>query len=422
MSQNPQVTIVGAGFSGLTLAWALNRKNISVQVIESSSKAGGLIQTDSKEILVESAANALLNSADVEDLFQDLKLEMIPAGFRSKKRWIYRQGFRKWPLSIVETLLGIQSLLKSAFTGQVRPKAHETLADWGERCLGSAWVDYLLSPAFQGVYGTTADQIQAELILGGKKASKISTQKRKLKFRGSVAPEKGMGSLIQALVEKLKSRGVQFKLGEEFNLQTGSGVVVLATSMSKASEILKFIAPETSEKLSQIPMLPLGTVALGFQEEKSIQGFGALFPEKENQSALGVLFNTDIFPGRGSLHSETWIVGSKILSAPKTEDQVLEQILKQRKKLWGEEKPQFSQVKVWPQAIPLYGSELRSFLNSGVVSNKNDIWSALREGAKVKEARQDIYLTGNYLGGLGLAKILSYNHRLVARIEKDLKT
>ncbi len=42
---------------------------------------------------------------------------------------------------------------------------------------------------------------------------------------------------------------------------------------------------------------------------QDLHGFGVLFPRDSGVSALGVLFNADIFPNRSTLRSETWISG-----------------------------------------------------------------------------------------------------------------
>ena len=58
-----------------------------------------------------------------------------------------------------------------------------------------------------------------------------------------------------------------------------------------------------------------------------MRGFGVLFPEAAGIRALGVLFNTDIFEGRGRLRSETWIVGDRASALTARPDAALHQLL-----------------------------------------------------------------------------------------------
>lgn len=45
MGQNESLFIIGGGLSGLTLAYALSKRNISTTILEASSRVGGRIQT-----------------------------------------------------------------------------------------------------------------------------------------------------------------------------------------------------------------------------------------------------------------------------------------------------------------------------------------------------------------------------------------
>ena len=85
------ITVVGAGFSGLTTAYFLSKQNCKVQVIESSGRTGGLIKTiRTAHGLVETAANGLLNSALLERMCADLGVPLIPTRREGRRRFIYR--------------------------------------------------------------------------------------------------------------------------------------------------------------------------------------------------------------------------------------------------------------------------------------------------------------------------------------------
>ena len=72
---------------------------------------------------------------------------------------------------------------------------------------------------------------------------------------------------------------------------------------------LRDVAPAASQALSTIDMLPLVRITAFYQDEERPRGRGILFPRGGDIRALGVLFNTNIFPDRGGQYSESWIYG-----------------------------------------------------------------------------------------------------------------
>jgi hypothetical protein len=72
--------------------------------------------------------------------------------------------------------------------------------------------------------------------------------------------------------------------------------------------------------------------------------------------------------------------------------------------------------------LPTYNNELLLFLKGESFlkkQNENSL-QVFIEGARLKYPQKFVYLTGNYLGGLGLSKILDYNLRLTQKIKMDL--
>jgi oxygen-dependent protoporphyrinogen oxidase len=148
-------------------------------------------------------------------------------------------------------------------------------------------------------------------------------------------------------------------------------------------------------------MVPLVSVTAFFRPDRRVKvGFGVLFPPKEGFRSLGVLYNHSIFPHRvkeAGILSETWIMGG----ARRPEitgldsDQLLRDILEDRKRLNGfegaSEAPMHYVLHRWVRAIPYYTVELEEILEE--ISRRNLGSGKLR-------------LMGNYLGGIGLTKIL----------------
>lgn len=412
----PKIAIVGAGFSGLTLAWFLQKKSpgLEIEIFERSNKVGGMIQSQNRPILSESAAPSLLSNFWVEELFKDLNLKLLRAGYQNKSRWIYNQKPRKWPVPFFQTGKGLIRFLIRTLMSKTRPQIGESVAEWGEKNLNEVFVQKLISPAIAGIYGTGAENLSAALVLSGFIDRKLRPLRGK--YKGSVSPVDGMGALLTGLYNHLLARNIRVHLSAQVSileLKKEFDSVVVATSVHEAAKLLKDICPEWSKSLKSVPMLSLASVTLGFSEIKNgPRGFGCLFPSGENFSSLGVLFNSDIFENRGPLVSETWILRDQ----NHLDDRgILDLIEKDRARLCKNIlNPVFQNVVRWPQALPLYGKDLEKILGS-------DPLKILKEGARITNLPGAIYLTGNYLGAIGLGKILCYNQRLSDRIKMDLQ-
>ena len=104
-----------------------------------------------------------------------------------------------------------------------------------------------------------------------------------------------------------------------------------------------------------------------------------------------MLFNDSIFEGRGPAHAETWIFGGALDPGvvDLTEAEFADLIASEREKFYGQhDQPLDVCVTRWPGALPHYSIELEKILMRLPAPPKN------------------ISLVGNYLGRIGLAKIL----------------
>jgi protoporphyrinogen oxidase len=125
-----------------------------------------------------------------------------------------------------------------------------------------------------------------------------------------------------------------------------------------------------------------------------------LFPFACGVRALGVLFNTDIFAGRGQMRSETWIVGDRDMGMTTwTDDRLRETLAGDRQLLTGRrDTPLAVHVTRWSQAVPVY--------DQAIVALKREL-SALPAW---------LALAGNYLGTIGVAALLARAETAAARI------
>jgi oxygen-dependent protoporphyrinogen oxidase len=386
------ITVVGAGFSGLVTAYLLTKAGRKVRVIEKTSRAGGLINTlQTEHGLVETAANGLLNSARVEAMCADIGVPLLPARREARKRFIYRGKPRQVPLRPAEALRIAAGVAANAMS--LRPRPLETIADWGRRVLGKGATNYLLVPVLGGIYAGDPNRMSASLIFGrANLPDHLGTYRpQKAKVRGTVAPPNGMGQLIEGLVDYLRNHDVEFLFKTQPEFETHDATVVCLSATSAAA-YLQGVAPKLAEQLAGIEMVSLLTTTSFFAADAAtLEGFGCLFPRDQGFRARGVLFNNSIFEGRGPANGETWIFGGALdpQIVDLSDDAVRETILADRERLFGKwDAPLAVHITRWPNALPHYSIDLERNLSSLPAPPAN------------------VALVGNYLGRIGLAKIV----------------
>ncbi len=380
-----EITIIGAGFSGLVTAFYLSQAGWQVRVVERAERAGGMLHTlQTPHGLVETAANGLRNSARLEDLCETIGVPLAATQKESRARFIWRDAPRRWPLGVGESLrLGIGLL---AYLGRWSPRAGDTIAGWGERVLGAGATYNMLAPALSGIYAGVPQRLSANLILRRTRAA------RKPRQSGTVAPPGGMQQLIDGLTNYLQQkRGVEFTFGQTAAARPGTPTVICANGPAVAVA-LESLAPQVAAQLQTIEMLPLITATCFYAPGAARwRGFGCLFPRGAGFRALGVLFNNYIFAGRGPAASETWILGGATDTAiNELSDEALHALLaEEHARLHGtHDEVWATHITRWPQALPHYTLELETML------------------AQLPPLPREVALMGNYLGGLGLSKIL----------------
>src|SRR5438132_9988876 len=108
------IKVVGAGFSGLVMAYFLTKQGFGVSIFESNSRVGGLIGTIRTEHgPVETAANGIRNSARLEAMCADIGIPLQGMRRKGRARYIYRGRPRQWPLTVADDLRLELGLMKN---------------------------------------------------------------------------------------------------------------------------------------------------------------------------------------------------------------------------------------------------------------------------------------------------------------------
>lgn len=389
----PEVTVIGAGISGLATAYFLQQRGVPVRIIEKQSRVGGLIGTLRTEHgLVETAANGLINSARIEAMCAELGIEMTPLLPQSRSRYFWRDKVRRWPLTVGETLrMGIGLLGNMT---RLRPDPGESLGVWGTRIFGPGAVRHALTPAMGGIYASDAELLSASLIFN-RKGLGLEPDRRpsppKPSVRGTVSPRGGMQALIDGMRDYLAHHDIPIELNTPAKVNPAK-ITIICTSAPQAADLLAEEAPALSRHLQKIELLPILTATCFFEpSDYQPKGFGCLFPRKGEIRALGVLFNECTFPGRSALRSETWILGgSPDPNAVGLSDADAASLLRRNHALLvGRDEPMLSHhITRWPQALPHYTPDLERLLTT------------------MPSLPRNVSLVGNYLGKIGLAKLI----------------
>ncbi|PLX24426.1 MAG: protoporphyrinogen oxidase [Salinivirgaceae bacterium] len=337
------VTIIGAGITGLTLAYYLKKKNVNVAVVENADKIGGVIHTLKKNgFTFETGPNTgVLSNPELAELFEELDLvELETANEDSKKRWIMKNNkFRAIPSGLIG---GIRTPLftfkdKIRILGEPWRKTgtdpNESLASLVRRRMGKSFLDYAVDPFISGIYAGDPEKIipkyalpklynleqeYGSFIKGAIKKKKEPKTERDLKATKEVFSAKdGLEHLVKALGvsiseeniylncsnDKIESLERGFKTTFSQNNETFeiiSQKVITTIPSFELPNLLPFISSDKLEPITALEYAKVVQLVLGYNNWKGIKldAFGGLIPKLENKKILGILFPSSIFENR----------------------------------------------------------------------------------------------------------------------------
>jgi protoporphyrinogen/coproporphyrinogen III oxidase len=432
------IVIVGAGISGLSLAWFLKEKNIPFKIIESSTKAGGCIETvKTGNYLLEMGPNSLLLNEDQIALLQKFGLgeNLIKAADVNKNRFVFKKGrYRKLPTSPPALLLNnffswkTKWSIITEFKNKSRTRSeNESVAEFFKRRFNDELVDYAVYPFVSGIYAGDPEQLlmrltftaladaekkHGSLIKGMIKEKKSTGRKSTFSF------QEGLSQLIQKLGDQIEieydTRLTHInKLENGLVLETNKGEIkaekcVITTPAFTAAVFLQQNWPVISNRLLKVNYPPLCCVHSVYKKDKvrhALDGFGGLNPRVENQFASGSIWSSSIFPNRCA--SDEVLITSFVggtTSAEKanlSDEDILYQVHKELSKVYQiSDKPVFQSIKRWQKAIPQYDVELAKAL----------------EAVEPLEL-DDIYICANWKGGVSVTDCISKAQSLADRLE-----
>lgn len=441
------ILIVGAGITGLTLAWALREKGRRVRVLEAMPTAGGNIRSlHANGYLVDLGPNSLLERSGegLARLIAELGLDdrVVTAESTASRRYVCRDGqahaLPSGPGAFLTTsLFSTRAKLRLlSEPWRKRAEADESVASFVRRRLGQEFLDWAVDPFISGVYAGDADKLSVRaatakiyaleeesgsLIRGALhrmrqgKASGPTPRGRLIGFRH------GLRELTDTLAQRLEEElftgtpviGLR-RLSGNWVADTAQGPaeaerLVLAVPAHAAADLLEPFKRELAGELRGISYPGVVNVALGFSRDAvahALDGFGVLIPSREGRATLGVLFSSMLFPGRAPAERvllTAFIGGARNPDVYARDDaELIAQVVEDLTPMLGlEGAPDFAQVTRWPRAIPQY--------NLGHLERLGRIDAALEE-------LPGLTLAGNWRGGIAVGDCINNAFALAERL------
>jgi oxygen-dependent protoporphyrinogen oxidase len=350
--KNIDVVIIGAGLTGLTLGYYLAKAGKKIMLIEKAERAGGVINTVSKEgFTFETGPNTgIIGTPELVELFDDLEGEVQPeiADPKAKNRWILKKG--EWHAlpgglwqGITTSLFSMKDKLRVLGEPFRKPgnNPDETLEELVIRRLGKSYLDYAVDPFISGIYaGDPArlvtrfalpklynlEQNYGSFIKGAiQKGKEPKSPLEKRVTRDVFSVKGGLNNLTKTLAGNIGSKNILLGVPSiEIEPITGgfrvkmpspgrelvTEKIVTTIDAKSLPAILPFIPANDLDNLARVRYARVIQVVAGYKKWDGIplNAFGGLIPSRENFSSLGILFPSSIFKNRAP-------VGGALLSA-----------------------------------------------------------------------------------------------------------
>jgi oxygen-dependent protoporphyrinogen oxidase len=332
-----RVVIIGAGISGLAAAYKILerhaelREPIALTLLEASSRAGGIIQTEERDgFLLECGPDAFITEKpEALDLARRLGLEphLIQTNENHRRSFVVRNG-RLLPIPAGFNLIApsrLRPFLASEIfswhgkarmaldlllpRGKLNGDADESLAQFVQRRLGREALERMAQPMVGGIY--TADpatlSLQAtmprflemerrnrSLILALRRNSPTASEGASgARYSMFLSFDSGMQLLTDTLAERISEPGDHSSeaaihldarvdsltfdppaagAGPEWRIQTGTetltaDAVCLALPAFVSAQLIRNVDAQLSSELSGIPYASSATINLAYKRE-----------------------------------------------------------------------------------------------------------------------------------------------------------
>jgi len=327
--KNKKIAIIGAGISGLSLAYFLQKQNPSadITIFEAADRVGGWIR--SKHIdgdVFECGPRTLRvgkKSKALMQLIQELGLDnqLLVAHESSGTKYLANEGsLIQTPRSIwslLSTQLGrvaVRGLMKDLFACS-SDQEDESVSSFFSRRFGKHFVDTFIDPMMAGIYAASPERISMQSafpdlfdrekryrsLLFGSLIEFLSEPQWSHPFLGSIATFRdGMETLSREILQSLSASIYLNTKVHDVSMDNGGVIIRLPQEEAYFDRVISTTHPAWARKCIEVPEVPMTSVAaisLGFKKEYDIpNGFGFLTSHYEEKELLGVVFDSCSFP------------------------------------------------------------------------------------------------------------------------------
>ena len=466
------VLVVGAGISGLTIAYELAiAKQHSVLVAEAQDRVGGAITSASNDegYLWEEGPNSFQPAPELLRLAVEvgLKDELVLADGKLPRFVFFNGKLNALPMSppkaIASKLLSWGGKIRLALgaIGFARPAMadEESVDQFFSRLLGKQAVERLVAPFISGVYAGDPKRLSAraafskiarlETNYGGLLAGALlSSKERKAQKLNDVNIPKtkagelgsfrqGIKMLPEAIAAKLREQGTPVKqqwtlrslqkqgdiyiatfdtpMGEEI---VKSRSVVLTTPAYVTAKLLQDYLPVASQALSEIFYPTVACVVLAYPKSEfayDMKGFGNLIPRTQGVRTLGTIWSSSLFAGRAP---EGWqlllnFIGGTLdpALAKLSEPEIIQAVHQDLKKTILR-----ADTKAEPKAIAVH------IWDKAIPQYEIGHLQRLATVETELQKAQGLYISANFIGGVALGDCIKRSLQDAIKIDDFLKT
>ena len=434
--------VVGAGISGLSAAYFLQKKNpsVNIDVYDAGNRIGGVIRSEKfAGCVLEGGPDSFLTMKKAAVRLCEaigLGSEMVHSNDEMRKTFVYHENklkplpdgfFMMVPTEFVPlvttdlfTWPGKLEALSDLFSF---PEEQDcSVSDFLQRRFGREVVERIGEPMISGIYGADISRLSLESALPQiwmmQKKGSIIAQLVRQKLHGSSAPKE---PLFTTLANGMESIAIRLREIVRANWNCGQPVHKVERtnggwSIGEQNYDAIVIA---SPKIPQIPGLEEArqiansihrnsaiVIAFGFDGLQR-EGFGWLVPASERHSILAATYVTNKFPARspeGTFLVRTFIGGdqaSKWIDA--TDQQLQIEVLNELKRIGNiEAEPLFCKIYRWRDAMPEYQPGHRSKIER------------VRE---ILKPFKNLAITGNIFSGVGLPDCIQHAENIISDLE-----
>ncbi len=335
------VAIVGGGIAGLSAAYELRQRGLSVVVLEASSRAGGVITTERTGgwVIDGGPDSMLVQKPAAVALCRELGLgDRLISTLTPRTAYVLRDGrllplaegsFLGFPLrfsalarSSLFTLGGKLRLACELFIPGHRGDEDESIGAFVRRRFGEEAVDYLAEPLLAGIHAGDVEQLSMRalfprLLEAERQSGSVLRAFRALHATPSpqgafVSLPGGTGELIETLlatmpgVVRTDARVTELRRAGALIIESGIGrldarAVILAVPGYVAGSLLRGFDTTLASFCDAVPYASTATVAFGYRRDQiahPMQGTGFVVPRVERSALLAGTWVTSKWPGR----------------------------------------------------------------------------------------------------------------------------